>query len=223
MIRLAIETATAVGTVAVGRGGLLLAEVALGVQTRHAEAMLPALDAALDLAGVERSEIEEVVVGSGPGSFTGVRVAAATAKGVVAALDRPLLAYPSLLALAAGIPADRPVCALFDARRGEVYAGCWRIGKDRIETILAPMVGRVEEVRKATAAEAPLFAGDGALRYQDALFPGGPPVSSVPSFPRASVLLWLAEHHPAGGRVDDVGSWEPAYVRGSSAERGVAG
>jgi tRNA threonylcarbamoyladenosine biosynthesis protein TsaB len=73
-------------------------------------------------------DIEEVVVGAGPGSFTGVRVAGATAKGLVAALDVPLVAYSSLLALVAGVPATGPVCGLFDARRGEVYAGCWRVG-----------------------------------------------------------------------------------------------
>jgi tRNA threonylcarbamoyladenosine biosynthesis protein TsaB len=223
MIRVAIETATAVGTVALGRGGRVLAEVTLGVQARHAEAMVPALDAALSLAGVERAGIEAVVVGGGPGSFTGVRVAAATAKGMVAVLDRPMVAYSSLLALAAGVPADRPVCALFDARRGEVYAGCWRVSADGVETVLSPMVGPVAAVVEATIAATPLFAGDGALRYHDSLVARGARVSLVPAFPRASVLLWLAEHHPDDGRVEDVAGWEPLYVRGSSAERGVAG
>lgn len=238
MIRIALETATPVGTVAVGRGDRVLAEAGLGVQTRHAESLVPALAVALELAGIERTEVSEVVVGAGPGSFTGVRVAAATAKGLVAALGLPLLAYPSLLALAAGVPSDRPVCALFDARRGEVYGGCWRVGAAGIETVLAPMVGLVADVVDATRSVSPLFVGDGAIRYRDALLaaigdrpaaagsaavPAVPAVSAVPAHPRASVLLWLAEHHPDGARVDDVAGWQPTYVRGSSAERGIAG
>jgi tRNA threonylcarbamoyladenosine biosynthesis protein TsaB len=243
MIRVAVETATPVGTVAVGRAGVVLAEVALGVQTRHAEAILPALDAALALAGEDRSAIDEVVVGGGPGSFTGVRVAAATAKGLVAALDRPLIAYSSLLALAAGVPFDGPVCALFDARRGEVYAGCWRVDEDGLATVVPPMVGPVAAVlgavgggvAGAVAGAGPeagaladelagtLFVGDGALRYRDLLVAAGARAARVPAFPRASALLWLAEHHPSGARVADAAGWEPEYVRESSAERGVAG
>lgn len=223
MIRVAIETATAWGTVAVARDRRLLAEVGVGVQSRHAEAVLPALETALDLAGLDRGAVEEVVVGAGPGSFTGVRVAAATAKGLVAALDAPLVGWSSLLALAASVPADRPVCALLDARRGEVYAGCWRVADAGIETLLEPTVGPVEEVVEATRSLAPLFAGDGALRYHDALRDAGAAVGVAPAYPRASSLLWLADRYPGRGRIDAVPEWEPSYVRLSSAERGVNG
>jgi tRNA threonylcarbamoyladenosine biosynthesis protein TsaB len=216
VIRVAIETATSAGSVAVARGDRVLAEAALGEQRRHAEAVLPALEAALSEARLERGDIGEVVVGAGPGSFTGVRVAAATAKGLVAALSVPLVAYSSLLALAAAARSDRPVCALFDARRGEVYGGCWRVTVEGLETLLAPMVGPADAVLGATRswADPPLLVGDGARRYAN---------DGVPSHPRAADLLWLAAHHRAAGQVDDAAAWEPLYVRGSSAERGVAG
>jgi tRNA threonylcarbamoyladenosine biosynthesis protein TsaB len=227
VIRVALETSTARGSVAVGRGDRLLAEVSLGSQRRHAELLVPALDAALALAGVERTAIGSVVVGSGPGSFTGVRVAGATAKGLVAALGVPLLAYPSLLALAAAVPSTRPVCPLFDARRGEVYAGCWRVGPESLEVLLAPRVGPAEEVAAAAAAgfggERTLFVGDGAIKYADALESAEGAVSRLPIWPRASDLLWLAERHGDAGLVSDVSGWQPEYVRASSAERGVVG
>jgi tRNA threonylcarbamoyl adenosine modification protein YeaZ len=254
MIRVALETSTSVGSVAVGRGGQVLAEVLLGVQTRHAEAVVPALGLVLKQAGVARSEVQEVVVGAGPGSFTGVRVAAATAKGLVAALDCPLLAYSSLLALVAGIPAAGPVCAMFDARRGEVYAGCWEVGTDVIREVCPPAVGAVADLvsgpsrrggghegwcrgiagnaeREADgqgipASCRPLFVGDGALRYRSQLLEAGVPayrIAAVPAYPRASALLWLAEHHRSGAEVRHVHGWEPTYMRGSSAERGVRG
>lgn len=223
MIRVAIETSTALGTVAVGRGDAVLAEVALGTQRRHAEMLLPALDYALTAAGVERAGVEEVVVGAGPGSFTGVRVAGATAKGLVAGLDVPLRSFSSLLALAAGVAADRPVCALLDARREEVYAGCWRVTPDGVEMVLEPMVGPVGEVVARVRDAGPVFAGDGAHRYREALTAADAVVMPAPAYPRASALLWLAARDPAAGRVSGVAAWEPSYIRASSAERGVAG
>lgn len=223
MIRVAIETASPWGSVAVGRDGRVLAEITLGAQRRHAELAVPALDAALRLASVERSEIEAVVVGSGPGSFTGVRVAGATAKGLVAGLGVPLLAYSSLLALAAGAPSDGPVCGLLDARRGEVYAGCWTVTPTSLDNIVPQRVGPADEIVRAASGDDPLFVGDGAIRYADVLESIGARVSRLPSWPQASRLLWLAEHHEAAGAVADVATWQPEYVRASSAERGVAG
>jgi tRNA threonylcarbamoyladenosine biosynthesis protein TsaB len=229
MIRVALETSTPLGSVAVGGPGGLLAEVTLGVQTRHAERVLPALEMALEQAGVHRSEVGGIVVGAGPGSFTGVRVAGATAKGLVTSLKVPMLAYSSLLALAAGSPSDGPVCALLDARRGEVYGGCWRVTEAELVEWLSPRVGPAEAVAAAArrrtdgVGDAPLYVGDGAVRYRDALVAAGARVATTPAWPRASTLLWLAERHPDAGAVEDAAAWEPVYVRGSSAERGVRG
>ncbi|HEX7091775.1 MAG TPA: tRNA (adenosine(37)-N6)-threonylcarbamoyltransferase complex dimerization subunit type 1 TsaB [Longimicrobiales bacterium] len=222
---LAIETSTAIGGVAVGRGERLLAEVVVGVQARHSEAVLPAVEFALRAAGVPAERLAGVVVGGGPGSFTGVRLAAATAKGLIRALGVPLFAYSGLAALAAAVTAgDRPVCALFDARRGEVYAACYRFpGFARMEAILGPVACRIEDVLRETAGMAPIFAGDGALRYRDAIERAGgaiaPPHAGVA---RASALLWLADLAPEAGRVDAPADWEPLYLRAAGSERGAA-
>ena len=221
MSRAAIDTSTTFGTVAVARGDRVLAEVGVGLQARHSETILPALETALAMAGLERRDIEGIVGGAGPGSFTGVRVAAATAKGLAAALEVPLHAWSSLLPVAVGVASDRPVCTLFDARRGEVYAGCWRVAAEEVETVLEPTVAPVDEIVGATRSADPLFAGDGALRYREHL--GDAPVIRAPAPPRASALLWLADRHPDQGRVSDASEWEPVYVRASSAERGVKG
>ncbi len=220
MIRVAVETATALGSVAVARDDRVLAEVGVGVQSRHAEKVLPALEAALALAGVKRTAIGEVVVGAGPGSFTGVRVAGATAKGLATALDVPLVAYSTLLVVAAGVPWDGPVCALLDARRGECYGGAWRVDAERLETLVAPSVDRAEAFAGVGDA---LYAGDGAVKYAGALRAAGARVGTAPAPPRASTLLWLAARHRVAGEVADGSAWEPAYVRASSAERGVRG
>ncbi len=222
---LAIETSTATGGVAVGRGERVLAEVTLGVQARHSEAVLPAVDFALREAGVAPRDLAGVVVGGGPGSFTGVRLAAAMGKGLVRALGVPLYAYSGLAALAASTGAgERPVCALFDARRGEVYAACYRFpGFSRMEVVQAPVVCPVEEVLRSTADLAPLFAGDGALRHRDAIEAAGLTIAPVHlGLPRAAALLWLADLAPEAGRVEAPADWEPLYLRAAGAERGTA-
>jgi tRNA threonylcarbamoyladenosine biosynthesis protein TsaB len=220
-VLVAIETATDHGSVALGSGNDLLGEVAISVRSRHAEAMLPALEFLLRTARVDRGEIGGVVVGAGPGSFTGVRVAAATARGLAQGLGVPLHAFPSLAALALEDGAAEPTCALFDARRGEVYAACYvRLdGTDRLRTLLEPTVLPVAGLLERVAGLAPRFTGEGAARYAAALGIEPP----VPRTPRASALLRLAAAAADGGRVRDVAGWEPTYLRASGAERGVAG
>lgn len=223
---LAIDTSTALGSVAVGRGNDLLAEVVVGVTARHSESLLPAIDLALRSAGLTPKELGGIVVGGGPGSFTGVRVAGATAKGLLRVLDVPFFAYSGLLALAAGAgAAGGPVCALFDARREEVYAACYRFpAEGGIETILAPTVQPLRAVLGELEGLSPVYVGDGALRYRDVIAEvGGRIAPAFLAVPRASALLWLADLDPEGGQVADPTAWEPEYLRAAGAERGVVG
>jgi len=220
---LALDTSTPTGSVAVGRADRLLAEVVMGVAVRHAEALMPAVDFALGRAGLMPDELAGIVVAGGPGSFTGVRIAGAAAKGLARALGVPLHAYSGLLALAAGCAAAQgPVCALFDARREEVYAACYRFDGG-VDTLLEPGARPLAAVLQALAGEGALFVGDGALRHRARIEAAGarvaPPHLAVP---RAATLLWLVESHPAG-RVSDVAAWEPAYLRPSGAERAACG
>lgn len=218
---LGIEAATPVGGIAVVRHGVLLAEVTLGLTTRHSELLLPAAEFALRAAGVERTLLDGIVVGEGPGSFTGVRIAAATARGLAAALEIPLYAVSSLSAAAAATGVrERAVCALFDARRGEVYAGCYRFADAGVEVLLAPVAAPLAEVLAQVEAHAPVFAGEGAVRYADRL--PRAPLPPLLSPPRAAALVWLHEQAPEQGRVQAVAGWEPSYLRTSGAERGLS-
>jgi tRNA threonylcarbamoyladenosine biosynthesis protein TsaB len=221
---LAIETATTFGSVALGGAGTLIAEVGLNVAGRQGDAILPAVQFLLEQNGVRTSDLSAVVVGEGPGSFTGVRIAAATARGLVRALGIPLYAYSSLAAAAAAALVDnRPVCALFDAKRGEVYAGCYRFpGFASLDVVMEPLVDSVDVVVERLRAQSPLYVGEGAVRYGDRLPADTRPPGSL-TLPRASALLWLAGAAPEAGRVADPASWEPNYVRAPGAERGVRG
>lgn len=220
---LGIETSTATGSVALGDGGSVLSEVVLGVQSRHAESVLPAVEFALDAAGLTMDDVGAVVVGAGPGSFTGVRVGAATAKGLVRGRNLPLFAYSGLLALAASVGSDAPVCALFDARRGEVYGACYRVARE-VNEVLAPGARVLDDVLDVVVALDPLFVGDGALRYRSAIEArDGRVAPAHMAVPRASALIWLATTFPERGRVAQPASWEPSYLRDPGAKRGVAG
>ncbi|HSJ25209.1 MAG TPA: tRNA (adenosine(37)-N6)-threonylcarbamoyltransferase complex dimerization subunit type 1 TsaB [Longimicrobiales bacterium] len=217
----AIETSTDLGSIAVGAGDELLGEMLIGMRSRHAESLLPALDFLLRTSRLERRDITGVVVGSGPGSFTGVRVAAATGRGLCHGLGVPLFAWSSLAVLAAASTVDGPVCALFDARRGEVYAACYDVRGGTIRsTLMEPMAGPVADVRARLGSLSPYFVGEGAVRYAEELGLEAP----APVPPRASALLRLATSGAAGGGpVSHASAWEPGYVRESGAERGIAG
>lgn len=219
---LALDTSTRWGSVAVGDGSQLLAEVVLGSVAGHSGALVPAADAALRWAGLHPRDLKAIVVAGGPGSFTGLRVAAASAKGMAHALGVPLFAFGSLLVAAAGMAgAGRPVCALFDARRRDVFAACYRF-EAGVETMLAPQAVSLDVLRGQLRAVANLiFVGDGAWLHREDLeqLPGASVIPPPVGVSRASSLLWLLEIAPALGRVREPADWEPEYLRASGAER----
>jgi tRNA threonylcarbamoyladenosine biosynthesis protein TsaB len=222
---LALDSSTRGGSVAVGDGMRTLAARTLEAATGASSLLLPAVDEAMAAAGLAPRDLAAVVVGGGPGSFTGLRIAAATAKALARALEVPLFAYSSLLA-AAAVHRHQPhaVCALFDARNREVFAGCWRFGADSVEAVLEPTIVRVDELPSLLAAGSPRFTGDGAALHHaelEAAFGAGCVLDAADESPAAG-LLWLARTEPGLGRVASPAAWEPEYLRASGAERVAA-
>lgn len=216
-VALGLDTSTAMGSVAVWCGGLA-AEESLRIQGAHSERVLPSVHHLLAAVGVSPHEVSILVVGSGPGSFTGVRIAAALAKGWSMARATSLFAYPSLLAVVAGTGAGGPVCAMFDARRGQVYAACYEIRPEEPRELLASGVWHVSELLDELHHRhiLPAFAGDGALLNREAIQKRLPDATVLPetsAAPRAAALLWLQRTYPELGHVADPQAWEPLYVR----------
>ncbi|HET6885629.1 MAG TPA: tRNA (adenosine(37)-N6)-threonylcarbamoyltransferase complex dimerization subunit type 1 TsaB [Rubrobacteraceae bacterium] len=165
MLILALDASTPVVTVAVAEGDTrgVLAEVS--VSSRGAsETLLPAVDAALALAGEELARVERVLVGVGPGTFTGIRIAAATARSLALATGAGLSKNSTLAALAAPALSGgyRDVLAVLDARRGQVFAQ--RFSEAGLTAGI--FCERPEELSLEGAS---LVVGDGAVRYRDAL------------------------------------------------------
>ncbi len=198
MLTLAFDTATGVATCALVRD-----EEVLGERVTRAVDVLADADELLRAAGCGPADLDLLAVGVGPGSFTGVRIGLAAARGLALALDLPVAGVSTLSALAAGAPDAVPV---IDARRREVFALV-----DGEPRCLAP--GALEVEPGAT------YVGDGAVRYRETIEAGGaivPPDGSELHLPRARFHARLA------GSPGPAELVEPIYLRVPDAERAAA-
>jgi tRNA threonylcarbamoyladenosine biosynthesis protein TsaB len=218
---LALDSSTRGGSVAIAVDGRLVAERALPEEQGASSTLLPAADALLREARLAPADLRAVVAGGGPGSFTGLRIAAATAKGMVRALEVPLFVYSGLQGAAAARRAERPVCALFDARNREVYAGCWSFGSGVAEERMPIQALGVDALMDPMRGIRPIFTGEGAWMHAAELTAafGADAVASAEGPTLAAGLLWLAATQPEMGYVVEAGEWEPDYVRAPGAER----
>jgi tRNA threonylcarbamoyladenosine biosynthesis protein TsaB len=192
VLTLAFDTATSAATTALVRDGEVLGEA-----VSRAVRVLEDADELLRAGGVERSELTGIVVGTGPGSFTGMRLGLAAARGLALALDLPVAGVSTLDALAAGAPGAVPVV---DAGRREVFALV-----DGELVVCAP-----QELAGG------LCVGDGALRYRKVLELGGaevPPDDDERHLPHARFHARLARDF---GPAEEV---EPLYLRVPDAEK----
>ena len=173
MLILALDSSTGVVTTAVARSGEggreVLAEIS--IPSRGAsETLLPAVHAALDLAGTDLSEVERILVGVGPGTFTGIRIALAAARALSLATGAALSRNSTLAALAAPAllgSAEPEVLAVLDAKRRQVFAQ--RFGDDGARGKILCYAPEELLVMLAPVEERTLVVGDGAVRYREAL------------------------------------------------------
>jgi tRNA threonylcarbamoyladenosine biosynthesis protein TsaB len=204
---LAIDTATDRASVALGLPGSVLAEEEISGARRHASQLLPAILETLRRAGARLLEVEAIVLADGPGSFTGLRVGAAVAKGLVESQPIALWSTPSLLSSAAAAGHDgRLVLAIGDALRGEVFAAAYRVTSSRVDTVLAPSVHRPDDLN-ASGLVPEVITGPAADR-----------MDGVPVWPSAATLLRLIGLSGGVRRISDPRRWEPDYGRPAEAQ-----
>jgi tRNA threonylcarbamoyladenosine biosynthesis protein TsaB len=225
---LAIDTTTDIASVAVGRRlgtGTAVSDSGAHVQgaRRHAAEIVRLIDFALGRIGVRPRDLEGVVVGDGPGSFTGLRIGWAVAKGLTQETGLQLMAVPSLLAAVAGAAVKLgavPMAACFDALRGEVYGALYVVHPDRVETLVAPATTTLADFARTAPVVPALVVGDGATRYPDAAleWSGAPPVPLASLPPLATMLLSLFSRSGAARAIDDVSGAEPVYGRPAEAQ-----
>jgi tRNA threonylcarbamoyladenosine biosynthesis protein TsaB len=206
---LALDTSTLTAGVVAWEDGRVLAERRARVTT-HSDALLSMIDEVLRETGWTPQSVDGVACTAGPGSFTGLRIGLATAKGLCFAAGKPLVGVPSLEALAARAP-DGKVAAIMDAHKQEVYAAIYQVtagfpSLEAGEWVLPPseLAPRVKDL--------PLV-GDGALRYPEL----GRALDSDGA-PHPADVARLAAARLKRGEADDLSSSGPRYVRASEAE-----
>jgi len=212
---LALDTSTSCLSVALMRDKAIISEINLAVKVGHAGMILPVIDEVLTKSSTCKNDITLIATGTGPGSFTGLRIGIATAKGLAKALRCPLAGIPTLDIIARGaLPSSMHIMPILDAKKGEVFCALYNKDGSRLRDImnLRPE-GIATLVREDT-----LFVGNACDLYRDILikdlgklYHEGP---AILWYPRASVLAGIALNLPIEDLSQDV---QPLYIRASDA------
>ncbi len=222
MFVLGIETATKTGGVAIISEQGVLAEYTLNIEAAHSERLMSTVARVLLDTGVALEDIDGIAVSIGPGSFTGLRIGVSTVKGIAFTTGKPVVAVPTLRALAANVPqAEHVVCPVLDARKQQVYAALYRSGEAGMAELMAPTALSLRDL--ASRLDGPtVFTGEGARLFRtelEALLGGRAlfaPLSALTPSAASVAELGLGMLH-AGGRTDP-GELTPLYIRRPEAE-----
>ena len=219
MLVLALETATREGSVAVWDHGQCHAPASADPARTHAERLPGELLDALAVAGRTLADVDVFAVVSGPGSFTGLRVGIAAVQGLALATGRPVVAVPTLEALAAPLlrraPEDTLVVACLDGQRGEVFLAAYEAEPGGPETVIEPLSATpahaVERLRGCVRGRRVRLVGNGALRYAAAFEALGDVSISAPAEALAAAAARMAAGDP--GRAVPPHALRPIYLR----------
>jgi tRNA threonylcarbamoyladenosine biosynthesis protein TsaB len=223
-IILALETATMCGSVALVSENRCLAEFSLQTGETHSRRLLAGVDWLLQETGIDWPSIDAVAVSQGPGSFTGLRIGLATAKGLAMAGGAKLIGIGTLDGLAAQLFAAGEVliCPVLDARKKEVYCGFFKCDNQGIPRLQEEYMVINPEALCARIDEPVVLLGDGATAYeylfQEKLVDLLKVVPSNVYFPRAATIGLLAWEKWQKNEFLDPAAAEPIYIRPSEAE-----
>lgn len=227
---LGLDSSGLVASVAIVEDDILLAEYTTNYKKTHSQTLLPMLDELKKMIELDLESVDGIAVAAGPGSFTGLRIGAATAKGLGLALDKPLVEVPTLEGLAYNLcGTNRLVCPLMDARRNQVYTGVYEfLQKDNHFTLHAVIeqdaleITDILEQINAYGREV-IFLGDGVPVYKDVIMQNMKvPFTFAPAnnnHQRAASVAALGAVYFAEGKTVSAAMHQPEYLRKSQAER----
>ncbi len=230
---LAIDSSGLVASVAVVEDDITIAEYTVNYKKTHSQTLLPMLDELKHMTALDLHTIDAVAVAAGPGSFTGLRIGSATAKGLGLALDIPIIPVPTVDALAYNLyGSDRLICPVMDARRDQVYTGLYVFRKaagqgegysmctveKQCAVDISQIVERINELGQET-----VFLGDGVSVYREQI---ADRIQVDYSFApaccnrqRASCVAALGMLLYSNGIAETAADHAPDYLRLSQAER----
>ena len=225
MIILSIDSSTPVAGIAVSDGMQLLGEITLNTKNTHSEKLMPLVKHLLDELALSVNDLDAIAVTQGPGSFTGLRIGMATAKGLAQGAGKKLIAVPTLDCLAQNL-LHYPgiICPIMNAQKKQVYTAIYRSGRDKLERLSDYQAIAVEQLaaQLKEQKEDIWFVGDGVAAFADMFqellgdacrFADGHNI-----LPRAGALAMLAAERASEEQFDDLYQAELIYIRKSEAE-----
>ena len=221
---LAFDTATLHCSIALTSGGVdngeIVASLALDSGVTHSRRLLGSIEQLMQQSSLTLVEVAGIAVGLGPGSFTGLRIGMATAKGLAHGARKKLIGVSSMDAIASTVKDERLICVLLDARKKEVYGRFYRTTEDGIVSPCSEQVVLPPEKIAQEIDEPVVMAGDGVDVYSDLLkeILGNTMVKSEVKYPPAEMIGLLAGDQYRNKSFLDIATAEPTYVRASDAE-----
>lgn len=243
---LAIDSSGMPASAAVCEDGVLMAEYTVNFKRTHSQTLVPMMDEVRRMLGLDLNSIDAVAVAGGPGSFTGLRIGSAVAKGIGLALDKPLIHVPTLEALAYNFYGSESLIApMMDARNHQVFAGIYTFRYiDMMETAGHVMPESLEDPLHVLQSQAPvevsvlcetlnrlsletgkrvMLLGDGAAAYRELIeehlkAPHGYAPAHL-SWQRAGAVAVRGMDLARRGKLEDAAMHRPDYLRVSQAER----
>ena len=225
---LAIDSSGLVAAVAVMEEERTIAEYTVNYKKTHSQTLLPMLDEIAKMTDLEMETIDAVAVSGGPGSFTGLRIGSATAKGLGLALQKPLIHVPTVDALAYNLwGLEEIICPIMDARRNQVYTGIYTFKDGRFIVLEEQMAVGIDELAERLKAYPGRvnFLGDGVPVQREALetvWMKGRDIRFAPchmNHQRAASVGALGLQYLLEGKTETAAEHRPDYLRVSQAER----
>ncbi len=233
---LGIDSSGMVASVAILQDDVIIAEYTMNHKKTHSETLLPMIDEIVKTSETKLEELDAIAIAAGPGSFTGLRIGAATAKGLAMAVDKPVIPIKTCEGLAYNMwGAEGLICPIIDARRNQVYTGLYRV-KGNVEVILEQQPMDIHELieyindyskKLAESEGGPIegvtFLGDGVAIYQDVIWDEiDVPCKMAPAImnrQRGASIASYGELLYKEGKYINADDFAPEYLRKSQAER----
>ena len=223
---LGLDSSGIVASVAVVQDDVLVAEYTVNYKKTHSQTLLPMLDEIVRMTEMDLNTIDAIAIAAGPGSFTGLRIGSATAKGLGLALRKPLIAVPTVEGLAYNLyDTEGLICPIMDARRKQVYTGLYqfedhklKVTEDQMAIPMEQMIEILNHYQKPVT-----FLGDGVPVFKEMIQENlKVPYTFAPAHvnkQRAAAVAALGMEYYRQDRIQTAEEHIPDYLRLSQAER----
>lgn len=223
---LGIDSSGLVASAAIADEKNIIAEFTVNNKQTHSQTLLPMIEKVVDMSGIELEQIDAIAIAAGPGSFTGLRIGSATAKGIGLALKKPVVSVPTLEGLAYRVCVfDGIICPIMDARRNQVYTGIYKMDKGNLVCLSEQKAVDIHEIMEELEKydEKVIFLGDGVEVQRETIekefkkeYCFAPIHLSKQS---AAAVAVLGDIYFNQGKAEDAAEHKPIYLRKSQAER----